>query len=493
MSKRVYLDANGTTDISPKVANILTKWVNCAANPSSTSKFAAKSRQVIDAARRELIEHCNAKKYTLLYTSGATESNCTIIRSTVCAYNRIRKVKPTVVVSAIEHESIISCCESLVEDDMADVVYVKPNCEGSIPLLAIEQVIESGAPIALISVMFANNEIGTINNVQQIGALAHDNNIPFHCDAVQGFGKYQIDLERNNIDALSASFHKFYGPMGLGLLFIKNELIEGYQLHGMINGKQQDSLRGGTENVPAIAASSIALRDAFHNREYKNQKLANLRARLIDGLGKIYPIGSYPNHVMRAQTQEVDAYQIEFDKANNGFVPPRRGAEQHLEALPPVEIVIMGPPANKPSRYLPNTVLFSIVKNIFDKKGPFCNVKLRSDLDKMGFVVSIGSACNTASKDISHVLKALACPAVVGRGVIRVSLSDCTTAAEIDAFLEALKVCAARQICGAPKNIKPKPKPKKKNSNSKPQPKPKPSKVNDTTKRRGRPRKNPSE
>ncbi len=262
MSIEVYLDNNGTTPICQESLDALTKWATSARNPSTSSKTADKTKAMIKESKDDLLRLCGCSTsdrsqdaYTVIYTSGATESNCLIIRSAVCAYRRLQKVKPSVIVSAIEHESIISCCKSLEEDNLADIVYIMPNIEGTIPIYSIEGAIRKDT--CLISVMFANNELGTINNIREIGALAHKHNIPFHTDAVQGFGKYQIDLPRNNIDAMSASYHKFNGPMGFGILIIRYEFLNGYELHGQINGTLQGHLRGGTENVPAIAPAQL--------------------------------------------------------------------------------------------------------------------------------------------------------------------------------------------------------------------------------------------
>lgn len=449
VSCELYLDNNSTTPICDEALNEYTKWARIARNPSVGSKSAEKTKLMIKESKEELLRLCgcslNPKSpdaYTVIYTSCASESNCFIIRSTVCAYKRLRNVKPALIVSAIEHESIMSCCKSLEEDNLADISYVSPNIEGSIPIYGIESAIKPNT--CLISVMFANNEIGTINNVREIGALAHKNNIPFHTDAVQVFGKYQIDIPRNNIDALSASYHKFNGPMGLGILFIRNQFIEGYDLHGQINGTQQQNLRGGTENVPAIAAGVVALKCAYKNRGEKNQKLAQLRKELINGLSGIYPIGDYAKYVKKSMQEEVDKYPIEYDPASEGYTEQNHSSI--IDDFAPVELLILGPPVEKTARYLPNTVLIAIAKNQEDKYGPLCNINLKKDLDKKDIIVSIGSACQTANHSISHVMKAIRMPENVGRGIIRISLGDNNTSADVKRFLIEFENCCRKQI-----------------------------------------------
>ena len=444
-NKPLYLDNNGTTQMGSEAIAMLTQWCKIAQNPSSSSKCAEKSKELIKLAKKELIKHCGGTgKYTVIYTSGATESNCFIIRSTVLAYNRIKKTKPTIIISAIEHESIMSCCKSLEEDNLVKIIYIIPNIEGSIPIASIEKAIAKNNDICLISIMFANNEIGTINNVKEIGALAHQHEIPFHVDAVQGFGKYKINLIKNNIDALSASFHKFNGPKGLGLLFINNDLISGYGLQGQINGTQQNSLRGGTENVPAIASSVVALKNTFNSRGEKNRKMLKMRNAIIKGLKDAYPIGEYADYVKRDIHNSVDFNGIDYDPAIGGF--EEIDDSEFIEPVNDVEIVILGPPQNQITRILPNTILLSVAKNIHDKYGTFCNSKLRQDLDKKGVVVSVGSACNSSSDHASHVVNAIKAPSVIKRGIIRVSLGDENTPQDVEKFLSIFKSCVNKQI-----------------------------------------------
>ncbi len=457
MSKEVYLDYNSTTPLDPKAKDALIKWAEIAKNPSSSCKSAKRCRAMIEAAKDTLLEHTNCSNnpdnknyYHVVFTSGATESNCFILRACASAYLRRMQTKPTIIISAIEHDSIISCCESLEEDGMANIIYIKPNCEGAIPSEAVENAIRNSENVALISIMYANNEIGTINNVRDIGEMAHRHSIPLHVDAVQIFGKYRIKIPESNIDALSVSFHKLYGPMGIGVLFIKGALVDGYGLVGIINGNQQFKLRGGTENVMSIASSIVALERTFDKRESKNDHLLHLRQYLIDELTKIYPRGDYPKYVIKNRRDEADMSNIDYDPASLGI---RQGRIIDT-TFAPVEIIIFGPPDNQPHRYIPNTVLISVVKNVHDKYGVFCNVKLKDDLDKRGFVVSIGSACNTQKKEKSHVLKAIECPDVVGRGVLRISFGDQTTKSEISGFVKAFKECCDKQIATTAKKSK---------------------------------------
>lgn len=254
--------------------------------------------------------------------------------------------------------------------------------------------------------MFANNEIPVINNIEDIGVVAHKNRIPLHSDCVQIFGKFKVDMIRNNIDVLSASAHKFYGPKGMGILIVNNKLIEGYGLKGEINGSQQHGLRGGTENIPGIASTLEALKWTFSNRKKKNQKLFKMREHFLEKISKHFIMGNIVDYIN--------------EDADHGSI----------------EIVSLGPPADKQGFILPNTVLLSIAKT---RGKPFCNIELKKWLDGKNCVISIGSACLTNSDKASHVLSAIGAPPVIKRGVIRVSFGDYNVINEIDKFVNVLK------------------------------------------------------
>jgi len=237
-----------------------------------------------------------------------------------------------------------------------------------------------------------------------------------HSDCVQIFGKYKINIKRDNIDALSASAHKFYGPKGVGLLIVANTLIDGYGLTGEINGSQQKGLRGGTENVAGIASMLVALKHSFTRRKDKNEKLYKMRLRVLERLAKHFEFNEFANYVYNDQDQEKKD----------------------------LELVSLGPPEDKRGFILPNTVLLSICKN---RGRPFCNVDLKRYLDKRGYVVSVGSACSTSSAKASHVLNSIGATPVIKRGVIRISFGDQNTMNEVNKFASEL-VKAIKSQCG---------------------------------------------
>jgi cysteine desulfurase len=415
----IYFDNNATTLVCDPSKKAYAEWLSCY-NPSSDSKIAKPAKQMIEKVSDAILSHCGVSiaTHTIVFTSGATESNCFIIRSCVKAFRKklVEKgspLKPHVIVSATEHHSIIECVKDLEELGDIEVTYITPTVYGNILPEDVSKEIKPGQT-CLISIMFANNEIPVINNVEEIGKIAHTNRVPIHSDCVQIFGKYKIDMIKNNLDVLSASAHKFYGPKGIGLLIINNKLIEGYGLTAEINGSQQYGLRGGTENIAGIASLWAALKWAFTNRKKKNMKLFALRESMIEKLHKYFKFGNLVEYI---------SDDSPIDK-------------------PILELVSLGPPDDKKGYILPNTILLSVVKN---KGRPFCNIELKKYLDSKGCVISIGSACLTKSDKASHVLTAIGSPSVIKRGVLRISFNDSNTNAEIDKFIVHFRAGVERQ------------------------------------------------
>jgi cysteine desulfurase len=415
------LDNNGTTKLCKDGKDAMVTWLESRSNPSSDSILAKKSKELMLYARKYMANHCGAaySKYSFVFTSGASESNCFILRSVVEAYKKNTDKKPHIITSATEHKSIIQCCNSLKTNDKASITYIEPNAYGCISPDLIKKAITSST--ALISIMAANNELGCINDIKKVGEIARSHKIPFHTDAVQLFGKYTIPMAKSKIDALSMSFHKLYGPMGLGMLVISNDLINGYGLKGQISGTQQNELRGGTENVPAVAAAIASVKHTFTNRDLKNKKMYLQKKQILFELEKVLPQGKYKNYFAKKK--------------------PTRN-----------EFIVMGPECNnsyKNPNVLPNTLLISFVKNVpFKGEGnrPFCNIDLKKCLNKKNIIISIGSACSTSSKKASHVLYSIKAPETIRQGVVRVSLSDDITSAEIDTFIKELILCIRKQM-----------------------------------------------
>ena len=291
----IYLDNNGTTKLCKEGKCAIVKWLDRYANPSTNSIISKDAKELINMTKKQILEHCDAKDYTVVITSGASESNCLILRSTVDAYRFHTGNIPHIITSSTEHTSIMNCCNDLVTKKLATVTFVDPDIYGCTrPNLVKKEITEN---TALISVMIANNEIGCINNIKEIGRIAHEHKIPLHTDAVQYFGKYKISLPAYNIDAMTVSLHKLHGPVGLGLLIVNNNFIEGYGINGQISGTQQNNLRGGTENISTISACIPTLKHVFTNRASKNERLYKLREQLITGLENKIRKGNFSSYL----------------------------------------------------------------------------------------------------------------------------------------------------------------------------------------------------
>jgi cysteine desulfurase len=423
----IQLDNNATTRPSDGVLKEFENWSKKFFNPASSSKYAKSSKNIIEKARNYIAAHCGVNgKYTVLFTSGASESNCTAIRSCVVAYAKHKN--PHIVCSAIEHHSIISCIEALQLETKLEVSWIKPTIRGQIDPEKVAEEIKQNT--CLVIVMFANNETGAINDIPTIGEVCRKHGVPLLSDMVQIFGKAKINLDEKNIDIATVSFHKFHGFVGSGLLIINNDVISGYKLHGIINGTQQNGLRGGTESVPLIASSLRALIEAFSlkDRKKKNTYLNDMRTAIIESLKQRWT----------------------FTKIENLYA----GYIDNVAEKKPIFVVI-GP--EEKGEYLPNTLMLCFINPLevpYIKKPSaeipenvkFCNVKLKNDLDKMGFMCSIASACLTEISHASHVIQSMDPPACVNHGILRISMSDMTVKAEIKYFIPALIQAVEKQI-----------------------------------------------
>jgi cysteine desulfurase len=406
----MYFDNNATTKVCLASKQALVSWLDRRANASTTTPIAKKAQLLIQNAKNYILKYCNATDHTVVFTSGASESNCLIIRSVVDAYTLKTKTIPHIIISATEHHSVLQCCADLKERDVINITYIAPNAYGAISPQLVERAIQKDT--ALISIMAANNELGCINDLQKIGEVALKHKIPFHTDAVQMFGKYKINM--SNITALSMSFHKIYGPMGVGLLVISNQLIDGYNIRSQISGTQQKALRGGTENLPGIAGAFAALKYMTQKREEKNTKLFRMREHVIAELAKVFVQGDYKSY-------------FPTEKITTG------------------EFVVLGPPWNgsvKQPNVLPSTLLLAFVKN----PGAVCNIEMRRCLLKRKVVVSIGSACATSSVEASHVLHSIRAPPSIMRGTLRISFGDDNTFKEVEHLIESLVACVKKQF-----------------------------------------------
>lgn len=356
-------------------------------------------------------------KYKVIFTSGASEANSTILRSTVDAYIDVTvtdntpssgKSRPHIIISEIEHRSLLDIAKSFEERGIATVSYIAPTKLGYINPADVEAAISFNT--CIICIMHANNETGAINNIRAIGKIAHSHNIPLHCDTVQTFGKFTINPIEMHIDSFCISFHKFHGPPGVGALIVRQNFLAGYKLQPLIFGSQNEGLRGGTENLPGIGASYTALAYTMVDRLSKNAKMLRLKKSIMRSLERKYTVSTYADY-------------------SNGNVSTTNVQLVYLTTDQPF--------------YLPNTLMIAVIK----KTQPYvCNSDMKNELEARGIVVSVGSACNTANDKASHVLYAMNVDSFIRKGALRISLGDDTTDDDCDQFTSAFITIVDRQL-----------------------------------------------
>jgi cysteine desulfurase len=420
----IYLDNNATTFMSEDTINAMVHWSNCG-NPAAGYTAAKESRAMMQRFRQMIAKQCEFNvccaetrdggpvngidplDYKIIFCSGASEANATIITSTVDAYFDNVGGQPHIVASSVEHKSILTALESLEKRGRATHTLLPVRLDGTVDPAIVESTLRNYPKTCLLCVMHANNETGAINDISKIGAIAHKYSVPFHCDAVQAFGKFPLKPVKDNVDSFCIAFHKLYGPPGVGALVVKQKLLIGYKLQPIIFGSQNNGYRGGTENLPGIGASMSAFTETMNNRAVKNNKLLAMKKVIVDSISAKLPVRSYVDYIEGVYPQKVSTLGLDKNKQ------------------PQLEIVRLDT-----NNGLPNTLLLSIVT----RNKVFCNVKFKDILEKNHIIVSIGSACNTSSDKASHVLYAMSADKLIRRGVLRVSLGDHNTMDEAKLF-----------------------------------------------------------
>ena len=368
---RIYLDNAATTAVSPEVLTaMLPYFTECYGNPSSIHSTGRDAHKAVDAARRQVAAAINADPAEIYFTAGGSESDNWAIKGTAFAK---RDKGNHIITTAIEHHAVLHTCQWL-EKQGFEVTYLPVDENGLVSVEDVEKAITDKT--ILISVMAANNEIGTIEPIAEIGALARSRGILFHTDAVQAVGAIPLDVKAMNIDMLSMSGHKFHGPKGIGALYIR----KGVRLDTLIaGGAQERGKRAGTENLPGIVGIGKAIEIATRDMEANAARMTALRDKLIHGI---------------------------------------------LENIPDVRL------NGHPTRRLPNNVNVS-VRYIEGEA-------LLLRLDLAGIAGSSGSACTSGSLDPSHVLLAIGLPHEIAHGSLRLTLGTDTTEADIDEVLDKL-------------------------------------------------------
>ncbi|MGQ9618518.1 MAG: cysteine desulfurase family protein [Candidatus Aminicenantia bacterium] len=272
----IYLDNNATTPLDPRVKEKIESVLDNFGNPSSLYPLGKKAREMIEEAREEVANLIGAKREEIFFTSSGSEANNWAIKGVLSA----NPDKKTVLVSSIEHPSTIDLCNYL-EKRFKNIIYIPVNRYGEVDIEFIEKNADSST--AVISVMHANNEIGTIQPIKEISKVSRKKSLIFHCDAVQTIGKIKVNVEELGLDLLSGSAHKIYGPKGVGFLYIR----KGTKIDPIIHGEQEGKIRGGTENVLGIVGLGEAVKIIKEEFSEYQKKIKELSMELIDGLKKI--------------------------------------------------------------------------------------------------------------------------------------------------------------------------------------------------------------
>lgn len=372
----IYADNAATTKMSKEAVKVMVSLMEeTYGNPSSLYSIGQKAKEVLEQARADVASVIGAEPREILFTSGGSEADNQAIRS--AAILGAAKGKKHIISSAFEHHAVLHTLEKLKKEGF-EITLLPVHENGIVVPEEVEDAIREDT--CLVTIMFANNEIGTIQPVREIGAICRRKGVLFHTDAVQAIGHVPIDVEKDNIDMLSASAHKFHGPKGVGFLYAK----KGVRLSNLIEGGAQErGRRAGTENVPGIAAMAAALKETAAGMEEAAVKTTAERDRLIKGLSEI------PHAAL------------------NG------------DAV----------------RRLPGNVSFCF-EGIEGES-------LLLLLDDRGIMASSGSACTSGSLDPSHVLLAIGRVHDVAHGSLRLTISEETTNAEIEEIITAVKEVVA--------------------------------------------------
>jgi cysteine desulfurase NifS len=371
MKKIIYMDHAATTPTKPEVLQeMLPYFTEKYGNPSSIYSIARETKSAIDNSRDRVAKALGASSDEIYFTAGGSEADNWTLKGIAFA----NKGKGNhIITTKIEHHAILHACEYL-EKHGFEVTYLPVDSDGLISIEDLKNAITDKT--ILVSIMFANNEIGTIEPIAEIGKICKEKGIYFHTDAVQAVGNVPINVKEMNIDLLSMSAHKFYGPKGVGALYIR----KGVKIHSLIHGGAQERMRrAGTENVPGIVGLGKALELANQNMDEHIERLTSLRDKLINGLEK----------------------EIPYIRLNG-----------HREKRLPGNV-------NVCFRFIEGESLLLL-------------------LDELGICASSGSACSSGSLDPSHVLLAIGLPHEIAHGSLRLSLGDSTTEEDVDYILDVL-------------------------------------------------------
>jgi len=371
--RKVYLDHGATTPVDPEVAHVIYRYmVDEFGNPSSVHQFGRAARKAVEKAREQVADLIGAADPSeIVFTSGGTEADNLAIKGVARAY---RKKGNHIITSAVEHHAVLHTCEYLEEKEGFKVTYLPVDGSGMVDPEDVAQAITDQT--VLVTIMFANNEVGTIQPIAEIARIAKEKGVLVHTDAVQAVGQVPVDVERLGVDLLSLSGHKIYGPKGVGALYVRKGTRLEPTMHG---GAHEKHRRAGTEGVPGIVGLGTAAQLRKDHLDEYTEHLIVLRDRLIDGI---------------------------------------------LDGIPDVKL------NGHPTKRLPNNVNVSIAY----AEGE--SMLLNMDLE--GIAASSGSACTSGSLEPSHVLVAMGLSHELAHGSLRMTLGKDNTEEDIDYVLEVL-------------------------------------------------------
>ncbi|MCR5581605.1 MAG: cysteine desulfurase NifS [Pseudobutyrivibrio sp.] len=367
----IYADNAATTAASPKVVEaMLPYFTEVYGNPSSLYSVGQKAKEVLEESRERIAKVLNASPREIYFTSGGSEADNQAIISAALA--GARKGKKHIISTAFEHHAVLKTLEKL-EKEGFEITLLDVHSNGVIDANQVRDAIREDT--ALVTIMYANNEIGTIQPISEIGQICKEKGVTFHTDAVQAVSHVHIDVKEQNIDMLSISAHKFHGPKGVGVLYAKRGIILSNIIEG---GAQERGKRAGTENLAGIVGMAVALEDAVASIDKNNERLAPLQKRLIDGLAAI-PYSELNGDRDRRVTSNVNFC---------------------FEGIEGESLLLL--------------------------------------LDDKGIAVSSGSACTSGSLDPSHVLLAIGRPHEVAHGSLRISLGEDATEEQVDYIINSV-------------------------------------------------------
>ncbi len=377
MNDVIYFDNAATTRVRPEVVNVMSEYFSESyGNPSSIYKIAQENKTAVEKGREQVAKAINAEKNEIYFTAGGSEADNWAIKGIAECYSDKGK---HIITLSIEHHAVLHTCQYL-ESKGFEVTYLPVNEFGLVEIKELKKAIRDDT--ILISVMFANNEIGSVQPIKEIGSLAREKGIIFHTDAVQAVGHIPIDVKDMNIDLLSMSAHKFYGPKGIGALYIRKGIKIKPLIHG---GAQERNRRAGTENVPGIIGMGLALELITSELSEEENRLIYLRDKLIDGILNNIPYS-----------------RLNGDRENR--LPGNVNIS--FEFIEGESILLM--------------------------------------LDMKGICASSGSACTSGSLDPSHVLLAIGLPHEKAHGSLRLTLGMFNTEDEVDYIIKELPPIISR-------------------------------------------------